>query len=128
MSVTLLTQSEIGNHLKTLKNLLLNLPDSVPTGNQFYRFEHFVPDPEKVEDFGGEDCAVNHAFEVTFCPQGRRDGPIVLKEKGPGLVSIVDVLGHWTQAYPSSAVLQKWVIDLTDAAKHLGAVSPLKSS
>jgi hypothetical protein len=39
-----------------------------------------------------------------------------LKEKGLGLVSVVDVLDHWTQAYPTLAVLQKCVFDLIDAA------------
>jgi hypothetical protein len=39
-----------------------------------------------------------------------------LKEKGLGLVDVVDVLDHWTQAYPTSAVLQKCVFDLIDAA------------
>jgi hypothetical protein len=123
MAVELRMPAEIKDRLKTLKTLLLDLPDSVPDGGQHYDFVHFVPDPDKVEDFGREDCAVNHALDITFCPQGRQDGPIILKEKGPGLVSVVDVLDHWTQAYPTSAVLQKWVFDLIDAAKHLGAVS-----
>ena len=123
MAVELCTPAEIEDHLETLKILLLGLPDTVPNGSQFYNFSHFVPDPEKIEDFGGEDCAVNHALEIIFCPQGRRDGLIILKEKGPGLVSVVDILDHWTQAYPTSVVLQKWVFDLIEAAKHLGTVS-----
>ena len=123
MAVELCTPAEIEDHLKTLNILLLDLPDSVPDGSQFYNFAHFIPDLDKVEDFGGKNYAVNHALEVTFCPLGCQDGPIILKEKGPGLVSVVDVLDHWTQAYPTSAVLQKWVFDLIDAAKHLGAVS-----
>jgi len=117
--------TEIEDQLETLKILLLTFPDSVPNGNQFYCFGDFELDPNKVEDFGGADCTVNHALEITFCPQGRRDGPIILKEKGPGLVSVVDVLDNWIQAYPDLAVLQKWVFDLIDAAKHLGAVSLL---
>jgi hypothetical protein len=28
-------------------------------------FAHFVPDPDKVEGFGEEDCAVNRALEKT---------------------------------------------------------------
>jgi hypothetical protein len=91
MPVELRTPAEIEDHLKTLKTLLLDLPDSVPDGGQFYNFAHFAPDPDKVEDFSGEDCAVNHALEITFCPQGRRDGPIILfidadpkEAKGPG--------------------------------------------
>jgi len=67
MAVELCTPAEIEDHLKTLK-ILLGLPDTVPNGSQLYNFTHFVPDPDKVEDFGGEDCAVNHALEIAFCP------------------------------------------------------------
>jgi hypothetical protein len=70
MAVELHTLSDIEDQLETLKILLLNLPDSVPDGDQFYHFANFKPDPEKVEDFGGEDCAVNHTLEIAFCPQG----------------------------------------------------------
>jgi hypothetical protein len=36
--------------------------------------EHFVPDPEKVEEYGSAEAAVNNALEVTlFVPQGRKD-------------------------------------------------------
>ena len=70
MAVKLHTPAEIEDHLKTLEILLLDLLDSIPDGSQFYNFAHFVPDPDKVEDFGGEDCAVNHALEITFCPLG----------------------------------------------------------
>jgi hypothetical protein len=124
MAVKLFILAEIDDQLETLKILLLDLPDSVPNGDQYYNFsKDFVPNPEKVEDFGGENCAVNHALEVAFCPGGQRDGPIILKEKGPGLVGVVDLLDTWTQAYPQSTVLQKWIRDLIDAAQHLGAVS-----
>jgi len=79
MAVKLRTPTEIEDHLETLEILLLALPDSVPDGGQFYDLAHFAPDPERVEDFGGEDCAVNHASKF-FCPQGRQDGPMILKE------------------------------------------------
>ena len=95
MDVELRTPAEIEDHLKTLMILLLDLPDSVPDGSQFYNFAHFIPDLDKVEDIGSKDCAVNHALEITFCPLGCQDGLIILKEKGPGLVSVVDVLDHY---------------------------------
>ena len=79
MPIELCTPAEIEDHLETLKILLLDLPDTVTDSSQFYDFTHFVPDPEKVKDFGGEDCAVNHALEITFCqcPQRCRDGPVI---------------------------------------------------
>lgn len=123
MSVYILNLSEVDNELRKLRTLLQDLPRALPHGNQRYNFDHFSPDPEKTEDFGGEDCAVNHALEITFCPGGRRNGPILLQEQGPGLVAIVNVLHKYIHAYPSSAVLQKWIFDLMDGAKYLGAVS-----
>jgi len=57
MAVEFCTPAEIEDHLETLKFLFLCLPDTVPNGSQFYNFSHFVPDPDKVEDFGGEDRA-----------------------------------------------------------------------
>jgi hypothetical protein len=97
----------------------------VPKGDNLYQFQNFALDPEKVEDFGGKDCAVNHGLKIIFCPQGRRDGPIVLKEQGPGLVAVVDVLEKWIQIYLKSMVLQKWISNLATAAKYVGVVSRL---
>ena len=57
MAIKLCTPAEIEDHLETLKIFLLDLPDTVTDGNEFYNFTHFVPDPEKVKDFSGEDAA-----------------------------------------------------------------------
>jgi hypothetical protein len=43
-------------------------------------FAHFVPDPDKVEGFGEEDCAVNHALEITRSPRWTK----IFEGKGPG--------------------------------------------
>jgi hypothetical protein len=59
--VELSTPAEIEDHLQILKILPLGL---YPNGSQFYNFSHFVPDPDKVEDFGGEDCII----EITVSP------------------------------------------------------------
>jgi hypothetical protein len=123
--VELLSPLEVKSELKTLKSLLSNISDMVPKGDNLYQFQNFALDPEKVKDFGGEDCAVNHGLKIIFCPQGRRDGPIVLKGQGPGLVAVVDVLEKWIQIYLKSMVLQKWISDLATAAKYVGAVSRL---
>ena len=49
MAIELCTPAEIEDHLETLKILLLDLPDTVADGSQFYDFTHFIPEPEKVE-------------------------------------------------------------------------------
>jgi hypothetical protein len=64
-------------------------------------------DPKKAEEFGGIDSAVNHALEIIFWPQGWQSGPIILKEQGPGLVAVVDVLETHIKSFPKSLILQK---------------------
>ena len=85
MAVKLCIPTEVEIHLETLKVIFLGLPDTAPNGSQFYSFMHFIPDWEKVKDFGGKDCAVNHALEIVFCPQGHQDEPIILKEEAQAL-------------------------------------------
>ncbi|KAG1721055.1 hypothetical protein EDB19DRAFT_1611950, partial [Suillus lakei] len=55
--------------LERLKTALSHLPDNIPLGNQRYNFEHFSPDPEKIELYGTSEAAVNHELEVTFAPK-----------------------------------------------------------
>jgi hypothetical protein len=65
MSIKLLAFSE----LKKLQLYLTHLPASVPNKSEFYHFESFTWDLEKAEDFRGINSAINHAFEIIFCPQ-----------------------------------------------------------
>jgi hypothetical protein len=122
MSIKLLAFPEAKVELKKLQLYLTHLPASVPDKSEFYHFESFTWDPEKAEDFGGIDSAVNHAFEIIFCPQGRQSGPINFKEQGSGLVAVVDVLEAHIKSFPKSAILQKWIFNLIDAAKNHGVV------
>ena len=46
-----------------------------------------------------------------------------MKEAGPGLEAVADVLDEWTEKFPKSTVLQKWVIDLITASEHTAKVS-----
>src|SRR5436189_2290388 len=112
-SVIILGPAELAEALRKLRWALSNLPDSLPDGSPFYSFATFTWDPEKEEDFGSVESAINHAFEIIFCPLGRRSGPITLKGRGPRLVAIVDILETQTKAFPQSAILQKWIFDLT---------------
>jgi hypothetical protein len=120
--VTISSPEEIEEKLSKLQELLKNLPASIPYGRKFYSFDNFVPDPEKVDDFGAEG-AINHALEIVFSPpQGRTDDPITYKERGEGLVAVADVLKKANKDFPCSAILQKWVDDLTKAAQAAIAV------
>ncbi|KAL5529773.1 hypothetical protein ACEPAG_5760 [Sanghuangporus baumii] len=95
------------------------LPDSLPYSNQFYFFENFAPDPEKVDLIGSVAWAVNDAFEIVLAPKGRHHG-IELKERGPELVTVVDVLRRYTEAFSADVVLQKWILDLIEAGMNAG--------
>ncbi len=108
----------VEDSLEYLKHLLSNLPDTVPSAGNIYDFRNFVPDPELVELFGSREAALNNALEVVFAPRGRLAGPnpFILIDQGPGLVAVVDVLRNIINEYPQSAILQKWVDDLKNAA------------
>ncbi|KAG1836631.1 hypothetical protein DFJ58DRAFT_817985, partial [Suillus subalutaceus] len=77
----------------------------------------FFLDDEKIEDMGPIG-ALNRELE---CVMGQRhNGPILFKERGPGLEAVVDVLeSHLIEHHnsPETILLVKWVDDLTTAAK-----------
>jgi hypothetical protein len=106
--------------LEYLRYLFTNLPDTIPSYMSLYNFQNFTPDPEKVELYGSKEGALNNALEVTFAPRGRQEGPnpFMLKEKGPGLLAVVDVLQQFSDDFPTLAIIQKWVEDFTKSAKY----------
>ncbi|KAH0826815.1 hypothetical protein J3R83DRAFT_5241, partial [Lanmaoa asiatica] len=57
--------------LNPLRTALSHLPDPIPLGNEQYCFQHYVPDPEKVELYGTTKAALNNVLEATFAPNGR---------------------------------------------------------
>lgn len=120
-TVKCLTPEEVQSRLEDLKIILLTLPRYLPVANEFYNFEGYQPEPESVQDYG-EEGALNRDLENTFCPKGRRE-PISLKEAGPGLEAVADVLDEWIEKFPKSTVLQKWVVDLITASEHTAEVS-----
>lgn len=120
--VRVLTTTEIKPILSSLETLLTRLPNTLPLGCTYYNFTEFTLDEEKISDYG-EEGAFNHALEIAFCPGGRQKGPIVFKERGPGLIAIVGKLEAIIERFPESAVLQKWVFDLISAAQGHGSVS-----
>lgn len=125
MAVQILTPREVDDKLLELYYCLSSLPSSLPCSTKYYNFTAFGLDPEEEKDIG-VDGAVNHAFEITFCPEGRHNG-IQLKERGPGLLAVVDVLREYNKQFPRHAILQKWVLDLLESAlKAGGSVSIAK--
>ncbi|KAG0697715.1 hypothetical protein DFH29DRAFT_763150, partial [Suillus ampliporus] len=95
---------------------LAQLPHSIPLGNSKYNFEHYAPDPERVELYGSTEAALNNVLEVMFAPRGRKDesAPCLFEfqECGPGLVAVIDVLTAALNKFPDSTLLRKWVHDL----------------
>lgn len=120
-TVQCLTAEAIQSRLEDLRINLLTLTSYLPIANEIYNFEGYKPKPNSVQDYG-EEGAVNRDLENTFCPKGRRE-PISLKEAGPGLEAVAEVLDEWIERYPKSTVLQKWVEDLITASELATAVS-----
>ena len=113
----------IDGSLRRLETLLSHLSDChIPLGNQKYNFVGFSPDPEKIDLYGTSEAAINHELEVSFGPKGRRDDsapcPFELEECGPGLIAVVKVLRDALHEQPGSAILKKWVKDLSKAAEY----------
>lgn len=108
--------------LRALASLLSSLPASIPVGQAHYYFTGFSPSEDDVDLYGTKVAALNRTLEVTFCPQGRTEGnPIRFEEQGPGLVDLTFTLEKYLTLYPSeSALLMKWVDDLTEAAEAAG--------
>ena len=120
-AVECLTQEQAQSCLEDLKIGLLTLHHYLLIGNQYYNFETYKPEPEVVQDYGAEG-ALNQDLENIFCPKGRV-GPICLKETGPGLEAVAEVLDKWIEKHPKSVVLQKWVDDLIAATEYVAEVS-----
>ncbi|KAJ8515594.1 hypothetical protein ONZ45_g6996 [Pleurotus djamor] len=105
-------------NLDRLARLLKSLPKDIPCGSLKYNFQDWQPDPEEVADYGDEASVLNRRLEITFAPGGRKGGtrPFTLIEQGPGLLAVVGVLRQYLRSDPGSAVLSKWVDDLSLAA------------
>ncbi|KAH9948279.1 hypothetical protein B0H21DRAFT_734461 [Amylocystis lapponica] len=122
-TVIILDLDTINKNISRLRCLLENLPHHLPTDR--YNFIDFPIDQDEIEDKGLVG-ALNHALEISLCPQGRIHGPFLLLGRGPGLVAIADLLSVFVAKHPNDAVLQKWIFDLIAAAEFTGAVVSLK--
>ena len=113
--VTVLNRDQLEDRLAELYSRLKALPEGLP--GDVYEFRGFEITEEESEDLG-RSGALNRTLERTFCPQGRVNGPFTLKGQGEGLLAVVDVLSRFTAEFPNDVVLQKWIDDLIQAAKH----------
>ena len=112
-----LTHEELQRHLEDLCINFLTLSRYLPTvegSDTIYQFQGYKPTQESIDEEG----ALNWELEITFCPQERHN-PIVLKETGPSLEAVVDVLDKWTEKFPKSMVLQECVNDLITATEQV---------
>ncbi|KIK73358.1 hypothetical protein PAXRUDRAFT_178659 [Paxillus rubicundulus Ve08.2h10] len=103
--------------LDTLHHYLSNLPNILPlpqTGFANYNFDLFDISAEDVKDYG-EVGAVNRQLEISF--GSWHNGPISFTECGHVLVQVVNVLRTYLLKDPTSAILQKWIDDLTTSAE-----------
>lgn len=102
---------------KNLKKALRALPSTIGSHDYGLRSDFdFLDNDEDISVYGDKPSALNHMFEVTFCPNGRANG-IMLLGTGPGLEAVADILEHFLPRSPGHIILQKWVEDLTQAAK-----------
>ncbi|KAF8438554.1 hypothetical protein L210DRAFT_2273083 [Boletus edulis BED1] len=102
--------------LHKLRAYLENLPDTIPIRTEvygIYSFDFFNVDDEDMKDLGVEG-AVNRQLEVRL--GHRRDGPVVFRERGPGLTEVVTVLESYLTQLLGSVILLKWLDDLIEAA------------
>ena len=114
-----LTHEELQRHLEDLCINFLTLSRYLPTvegSDTIYQFQGYKPTQESIDDFG-EEGALNWELEITFCPQARHN-PIVLKETGPSLEAVVDVLDEWTEKFPKSMVLDQWFNNCNRTSNH----------
>jgi hypothetical protein len=101
--------------LEKLRLYLCYLPTTLPLqpSNSGNNFQFFAPDSEWVNDIG-EEGAVNRQLEVVLGTRAK--GVIQLKERGPGVIALADVLERYLDRNPGSVILKKWLTDMTDSA------------
>lgn len=114
-TVDILSQEQIRARLVYLRKSFDALPAALPEAA--YSFDNFAISEEDSEE-RSRIGALNHHLECTFCPQGRASGPFILRGRGAGLISLVDILASFISEFPEDAILQKWVEDLISAAEH----------
>ncbi|KAH9850543.1 hypothetical protein C2E23DRAFT_869967 [Lenzites betulinus] len=81
-----------------------------------YKFQDFSLDEDYVNDIGVVG-AVNRELEVRLGSRTGRGDTFELKERGPGILALVDVLDRFLRDYPNDVLLLKWADDACRAAE-----------
>ena len=112
-----MSKTTLEQHLLLLQQLLESLPPSLPEPSvSSYSFHLNAKD---VEDLGYEG-ALNWMLENTL---GLRVHGLKLRERGSGIVGVVQVLEEGILKCPKSAILEKWLDDLIASVQAAGAIS-----
>ena len=109
-------------HLKKLaylRLLLHHLPDSVPFCDKGLMSYNFSASEEDIADFGDKNSAVNHALEISFGDCFKTNGIVPIKEKGPGIITVVDVLHQCLGRDQTNACLALWPENLPKSAEEV---------
>ena len=111
-----------GEHSKKLtylQVLLDHLPDSIPFCDIKSTVYNFSVTEDDVIDFGDENSAINHILEISFGEWSRTNGVIPIKEKGPGIVSVVDVLQRCLTRDSNDARFILWLENLSKSVEEV---------
>jgi len=110
---------EHSGKLAYLQLLLHNLPDSVPFCNASSTAYNFSVSKDDVTDLGDENSAINRVLEITFGDRSKTGGIVPIKEKGPGITAVVDVLHKCLIEDPSDAHLVLWLENLSKSTEEV---------
>ena len=94
--------------LESLQHMLYHLPDSVPFHGTTSTQYDFSVGEDDIVDFGDINSATNRALEISFGNRSETNGIVPIKEKGPGIIAVVDMLCGCLAEDPSDARLTLW--------------------
>jgi len=105
-----------GEQLARLQHLLENLPKSVPYHNLGSTCYSFSVGEGDIEEYGDEASATNHRLEVVFGSRHDTGGIVPIKERGPGIHTVVPFL---EKCPPADARIALWIENLCSSAEKL---------
>ena len=118
----ILPQSRVLEILLELDSLLQKLPSSLPMPekgqSRYLKLLSFHPLPSDWLADIGVVGTVNRQLEVIF---GTRAFGFKLQERGATLESVIPILQHYLEQFPGDVILQKWLVDLYQAASDVYA-------
>ena len=127
----------ITQQLSELRNILRNLPESLPDvpHSQKFPFQNYSgPSEESFELVGSISGAINRDLEIAFGFNARSsgDGTLPITERGASVCALVDVLEKYQQACDdpeSDGILLKWIEDVRAGAQkaYVDAQKPVSS-